>query len=66
MRGRIKQMGGAGKFSRLRGRHGCKAVETCERVSSEAAPSPKRFWRVGDVAKEDMLPAFVAEATSVE
>jgi hypothetical protein len=47
------------------------AVEEYERVSSdpsakasgrraEAAPSPKRYGRVGDLAKEDMLPAFVA------
>jgi hypothetical protein len=26
-----------------------------QRVSSEAAPSPKWLWPVGDLAKEDML-----------
>jgi hypothetical protein len=26
-----------------------------KRVSAEAAPSPKRLWRVGDLAKADTL-----------
>jgi hypothetical protein len=30
-------------------------VEECERVFSGAALSPKRYGRVGDLAKEDTL-----------